>query len=102
MCRLRVLYFNVDSLYPKAWTAELEKQLLNPLRDVNHVAEMHVIMRWICSPGQDKDWFENETGKTLVRWDSYELPDKLFEAIPAADLRRWIIDKVGALERGDI
>jgi hypothetical protein len=37
MTRLRVLYLNVDSLYPRALTAEREQKLLEPLEALTQV-----------------------------------------------------------------
>ena len=97
MSRLKVLYFNVDTLYPNIWTAELERELLSPLTEMCHLPEMHVIVRWVKPLDQNPnpDWFEDEIGKPLIRWDSTEIPDELV-------MRQWIIEKVRVLETGGI
>jgi hypothetical protein len=104
MSRLKVLYFNVDTLYPNIWVAECERELLSPLVELRHLPEMHVIVRWVrpLYKNPNPDWFEDETGKKLIRWNSLEIPDDLFKASPEANMRRWIIEKVGALERDEL
>lgn len=99
MSRLRVLYFNVDTLYPNIWTAGLERDLLTPLLGFRRVLEMHVIVRWVRPKEVNPDWFEIETGRRLVRGDE---SDEEFRQSPAGDMRGWIIEKVRALERGEL
>lgn len=104
MSRLKVLYFNVDTLYPNIWTAELERELLRPLIELRHVPEMYIFVRWVKPIYKDSNpnWFEDEIGKPLIRGDSDDVSVKLFRQSPAGDMRRWIIQKVRALERGDM
>ncbi|QDS75127.1 hypothetical protein FKW77_007564 [Venturia effusa] len=102
MCRLKVLYFNVDTLYPRIWTAEFERELLGPLRELRSVREMHVVIGWVKPTDLDPDWFRIETGRVLVREEEGEEADELCRWSPAGDMRGWIIDKVRALERGEL
>lgn len=97
MERLKVLFFNVDTLYPNIWTAELERKLLGPLLKLRHLPEMHVVVRWAkpAYGNQNPDWFENAMKMPLIRWDVMRIPDEL-------DMRWWIIEKVRALERGEL
>lgn len=102
MSRLKVLYFNVDTLYPNIWTAELEREVLRPLVDLLRVPEMHVIVRWVRPKDSDSEWFENETGRVLVRGDEVDEADEKVRRSPAGDMRSWIIDKVRMLEGGGL
>lgn len=102
MSRLKFLYFNVDTLYPNIWTAELEKELLTPLTDFRRILEMYVIVRWARPKNLDPNWFEIETGRILVRGDEEDESDERFRRSPAGDMRGWIIEKVRALERGEL
>jgi hypothetical protein len=105
MSRLKVLYFNIDTLYPRAWTAELEEKLLTPLRGTE-IPELHVIVRW-TNPRAGVRRLDAATGDavqpcpssgfTLVRVDDYEFPDQLYQNHPAADMRTWIIEKLTIL-----
>jgi hypothetical protein len=105
MSRLKVLYFNIDTLYPRAWTAELEEKLLTPLRGTE-IAELHVIVRWtkpkagapkLKSSREDAVQATSSSTLTLIRVDDYESPDRLYEEHPAADMRTWIVDKLTLL-----
>jgi hypothetical protein len=103
MSRLKALYFNVDTLYPNLWSAELEKQLLGPLAGFRHLLEMHVLVRWAKPVDADSapDWFEKEMQRPLIRWDSDDATDDEFKNSLEGDMRRWIIGKVGAIEKGE-
>ncbi|KAE9970806.1 hypothetical protein EG328_006071 [Venturia inaequalis] len=102
MTRLKVLYFNVDTLYPNIWTAELERELLTPLVGFRYVLEMHLIVRWVKPKESDSKWFENESGRDLTRGDEVDEADEEFRHSPAGDMRGWIIDKVQMLEGGNL
>lgn len=102
MTRLKVLYFNVDTLYPNIWTAELERELLTPLVGFRYVLEMHLIVRWVKPKESDSKWFENESGRDLTRGDEVDEADEEFRHSPAGDMRGWIIDKVRMLEGGNL
>lgn len=102
MSRLKVLYFNVDTLYPNIWTADLERELLTPLAAFRHVPEMHIIVRWVKPKDLDPDWFENETGRPLIQGDSVDEADERYRHSPAGDMRGWIIGKVQMLEGGEV
>jgi len=99
-----VLYFNVDTLYPNIWTVELERELLEPLIELRHIPEMYVIVRWVKPMYKDlnSDWLEDKIGKPLIRGDSDNASVKLSQQSAEGDMRQWIIEKVRALERGDL
>jgi hypothetical protein len=103
---LRILYFNVDTLYPKAWSAELEDKLLMFLKEIV-VPEFHVIVRWkkpqtglrlLRSSVEDTGISSHTYAYNLVRTDDYEFPNQLYAEYPAADMRTWIITKLMSLD----
>jgi hypothetical protein len=109
MARLRVLYFNIDTLYPRAWTVEREEKLLTPLRGFE-IPELHVIVRWMKPEAGDGKLHASSVNVTkpnvlptftVVRVEDYEFPEQLYEAYPAADMRTWIVEKLALLRATD-
>jgi hypothetical protein len=101
MQRLRILYFNVDTLYPKAWTAELEDKLLAPLKELE-VNEISVIVRWSSTTGPAPHFLElRDRSVPVVRIDDfgtdYDSAWRLYHEHPAADMRSWIIKQLKVL-----
>jgi len=101
MRKLKVLYISVDSLYPRAWTMELEHKLLAPVGDVEQVTELQVIIRW-ARPGQLATNFPQNPIMTLARLEDYVFWEELYQACPAADMRAWIMAKLTLLESGQL
>jgi hypothetical protein len=108
MSGLRVLYINVDTLYPRAWTSDREERLLAPIRAIQ-VPELHLIVRWRKSETGLKQLSSSTEEVTQpsfphpiqidpVRIDSYDGYDlRLYQDHPAADMRAWIIGKLQLL-----
>lgn len=105
MSRLKTLYFNVDTLYPKIWTAEFERELLTPLVQLHYVPEVFVNVQWEKPVYDDatSNWFEEEIGRPLLRGESLKTPDEINQIYPeASDMRIWIIKTVQALDEGGL
>jgi hypothetical protein len=100
MTRLKVLYFNVDTLYPKAWNCDLERRLLGPLAAVTQIYEMCVIVRWRKPVGLDAQSYPRHVRESLWRIDDYDHPNKLYTACPPAEMRIWIVEMLRCLENG--
>lgn len=101
MTRLRVLYFNVDTLYPRVWSCEFEKRLLGPLAAVTQVGEMCVILRWCKPAGLEDSEYPSHVRENIWRLNEYKHPDDFYVACPPAEMRTWIIDKLLLLESGE-
>ena len=85
---------------PKAWTEALEMRLLSPLFAVTQVTELVVIVRWKTPYTRTADQYPAHIAETLIRIDDFELPEQLYQLYPAADMRNWIIEKLGFLQNG--
>lgn len=99
MTRLRVLYLNVDTLYPRAWTAELEQRLLAPLTAITPPCELCITLRW-KQPAATLGVEEHavHVSQSIRRVDDYESPDELYQSYPPADMRKWIMTVLEQLE----
>lgn len=95
MPRLKILYFNVDTLYPKAWNAQLEDKLFAPLKGLQ-VTDLNVIVRWSATEGPASNALEvYNRSVPVVRIDDYgtdyDSVRRLYSDHPFADMRSWII-----------
>ena len=102
MTRLRVLYLNVDTLYPKAWTANLERRLLAPLAAVTQANDMCVILRWSKPAGLGEHEYPKHVQNAVWRLDDYETPEDFYKACPPAEMRDWITKTLALLESGAV
>ncbi|KAF2437142.1 hypothetical protein EJ08DRAFT_655277 [Tothia fuscella] len=101
MPRLKALYFNVDTLYPMAWNSELEDKLFAPLTNLN-IPELFVIVRWSRPPNALEDSADARGVQlSVVRIDDFmgdmAHVNRLYAQHPAADMRKWIIEKLRVL-----
>ena len=100
MTGLRVFLFCVDSLYPRAWTADLEDKLLAPLAACTQVREWWVVLKW---RGQGHDEGVPGTVKERVwRVDGYEKVEMLWKDCEAADLGIWVPEMLRRLQMSEI
>lgn len=102
MTRLKVLYLNVDTLYPRLWDKDRESRLLGPLAAVTQTSELCIILRWKAPDGVSEDAMEHGevVRGNVKRVDDFALPDDLYKAYPPADMRYWITEKLRFLEYG--
>lgn len=101
MTRLRVLYMNVDTLYPRLWGADFEKRLLGPLAAVTQLSELCVIVRWKEPVGLEASAYPEYVRRNIWRVNEFELPDDFYGAYPPADMRAWIMGVLRSLESGE-
>jgi hypothetical protein len=101
MTRLKVLYLNVETLYPRVWGCELEKRLLGPLAAVTQVSELCVILRWCRPAGLEDEEYPSHVRENVWRLDEYRDPADFYAACPPAEMRDWIVQKLSLLELGD-
>lgn len=102
MTRLKILYFNVDTLYPRAWTAELEKRLLAPLTAITQANEMYVILKWSKPAEIDTNDHPRHVREAIRRIGDYELPDQFYKACQPAEMQTWISKTLALLESGAV
>jgi hypothetical protein len=100
MTRLKVLYLNVDTLYPKAWNCDLEKRLLGPLAAITQPREMCIILRWRKPLLLDPTEYPTHVRESIWRIDDYDHPDMFYKACPPAEMRSWIVGMLQCLEDG--
>jgi hypothetical protein len=101
MPRLKILYFNVDTLYPKAWTAELENRLFAALKELD-VKDLNIVLRWSASNGSPPHFLQvRNQSVPVIRIDDfgmdYDSVSRLYRQHPVADMRTWIIRQLKAL-----
>jgi hypothetical protein len=102
MTRLKILYLNVDTLYPRAWTADLERRLLAPMAAVTQVNEMCIILRWREPQAGLRDEYPRHVKENISRVDDYETVEGFCKACRAAEMGSWIMHMLAILEAGDV